>query len=300
MTPAPPRSRCAAPAGNGLNTSNTRKSRKPATSAAGAAGAASTESIMPATSSTTIAPGSLPPSARSASSAAQKPSTVTTTSAHARETTERPRNQRASAVRALATVPGASGARPTPPTVAMATASRVRRARLGALADELVAVDLDHAHAGKVAGTELPPAAQVDDAVDLGRLARGPAFPVECVILAGAVDQHVGERAHELARALPGDGVLGFLHPGGALSCHLGVDLIGVGGRGGPLFRRVGEDAEPVEAHRVDEFEQPLERGLRLAGEADQHRRAHRDAGHRRAELGDDLAHAARGDRAPH
>src|SRR4029079_13193500 len=80
MTPTPPRMRCETLAGNGLITSNTRKSTNPARSTAGVGGTTSTDSGMPATSSTTITPGSFVASERSASPAAQVPTAVTATS----------------------------------------------------------------------------------------------------------------------------------------------------------------------------------------------------------------------------
>src|SRR5688572_14324101 len=242
ITPTPPPRRWETLAGNGLTTSNTRKSRKPVASTGKVSGTPRTETIIPATSSTTIAPGSLRPSARSASSAAQVPTTVTNSASPARASGESCRSQRTAAVRALATVPGAPGARPTPPSVAMATARRVRAARLGALADELVAVDLDDPHAREVAGAEVGAAAQVDHAVDLRRLPGRAALPVEGAVLAGAVDEHVGLGADELGGALPGDGVLRFLHPRRALGGQLGIDLTGVRRRGRAVLRRVGED----------------------------------------------------------
>src|SRR6185369_8602895 len=227
ITPTPPRSRCETLAGNGLTTSNPRKSRKPTIRTGRVSGTARTESIMPATSSTTIAPGSLPPSARSASSAAQVPSAMTMMSSPDSVSGGRCSHHRTTAVIALATVPGASGARPTPASVATAIARRVRTATLGALADELVAVDLDDTHAGEVTGAEIAAAAQVDDAVDLRRLARGPALPVERAVLAGAVHQDLGLRPHQLGGALPGDRVLGLLHARRALGRDLGIDLAG-------------------------------------------------------------------------
>src|SRR5919106_1716140 len=278
MTPRPPRSRWAMLAGNGLSTSNTRNRTKALRSTSGVGGTSSTESIMPATSSITIAPGSLPPSARSATSAAQVPSPTTATSSAVRTRRDGFRSQIASAVSTLAAVPGASGVRPTPPTVATALARRVRRARLGALADELVAVDLDDAYAGEVARREVTPAPQVHEAVDLGSLAGCAALPVEGAVLAGAVHQHVGLRADELGRALPGDGVLRLLQARGALGGDLGLHLAGELGRGRALLGRVGEDAQAVEADLVDEREQPLERRVGLAREAHERGGADRHA----------------------
>src|SRR3989442_9012582 len=86
-------------------------------------------------------------------------------------------------------------------------------ARLGALADELVSLDLDDANACEVARREAP-VAEVHDPVDLGRLACGPPLPRERRILAGAVDQDVRHGAGERSAAFPGEAVLIFLpHP---------------------------------------------------------------------------------------
>src|SRR5439155_1467120 len=72
-------SACACLAGGGFTMSNTRNSTKASSRTSGVRGSASTESVMPATSSMTIAPGSFTPSARSARSAAHVPITVTAT-----------------------------------------------------------------------------------------------------------------------------------------------------------------------------------------------------------------------------
>src|SRR5690349_18706128 len=101
---------------------------------------------MPATSSITIAPGSLLPIARSACSAAHVPTAGTMMKKATRPVRENGMGQRARVVSALATVPGANGTRPTPPTVAMATARRVAAVLL-VLGNELVAFDLDDARA---------------------------------------------------------------------------------------------------------------------------------------------------------
>src|SRR5947207_14508070 len=178
ITPAPPGSRWATLAGNGLTTSKIRKRTKPAATTAGVSGSVRTDSVMPATSSTTIAPGSFVPSARSASAAAQVPTTITATRTTARTGVDRASSQSRTAVAALATVPGARGARPRPPAVAMLSARRARApARSGPLADELVSLDLGDAHAREAAGREVGTAAQVDDAVDLGRLPGRRPFP---------------------------------------------------------------------------------------------------------------------------
>src|SRR3989442_1797636 len=190
MTPTPPGSRWATLAGNGLTTSKTRKRTKPTATTTGVSGSARTDSVMPATSSTTIAPGSLAPRGASASPAAQVPTTTTATRITARIGVDSERSQRSNAVAALATLPGASGARPRPPAVAMLSARRARTpARSGALADELVSLDLGDAHAREAARREVAPAAQVDDAVDLGRLPRRSPFPLEGGSLAWSVDE---------------------------------------------------------------------------------------------------------------
>src|SRR2546428_10338794 len=182
------------------------------------------------------------------------------------------------AVRTLATVPGASGQQPVPQPVAMTSATRsTAAARLGALADELVSLDLDDANACEVARREAP-VAEVHDPVDLGRLACGPPLPRERRILAGAVDQDVRHGAGERSAAFPGEAVLIFLHERGAFRRDLGRDLVGIRGRRRPLFGRVGENAEAVEAGLVQKFEEILERGLRIARGADEHSRADREA----------------------
>src|SRR5207244_1771203 len=73
MTPSPPRTRWLARAGNGLTVSKSRNRRNPVTSVGSVSGNASTESVIPATSSMTIAPGSLLPRPRSARCAAHVP-----------------------------------------------------------------------------------------------------------------------------------------------------------------------------------------------------------------------------------
>src|SRR5947207_2240077 len=66
ITPKPPGNACARPAGNGFTTSKIRKRTKAAASTGSVSGRSSTDSVMPATSSMTMAPGSLSPSAASA------------------------------------------------------------------------------------------------------------------------------------------------------------------------------------------------------------------------------------------
>src|SRR6266480_576297 len=278
MTPNPPRARWLARAGNGLVTSKSRNRTRPAARVGSVSGKASTVSVIPATSSMTIAPGSLTPRTRSACCAAHVPT---------------------STVRTLPTVPGATGTHPAPPAVAMISATRsAAAARLGALADQLVPFDLDDGHAREPAGLEA--AAEIDQTVDLGRLAGGAPLEGERRILAPAVHEDVRDRPHELPVALPCDPVLKVLHDRRALGGQLGGDLVGERGRRRPLFGRVREDAEAVEAHVVEELEQVLERGLRLAREADQHRRADGEGRDRFAERADDLPHAPGGDRAAH
>src|SRR3989449_977054 len=174
MTPAPPRSACAFPAGNGFTMSKTRNSAKATASTGSVSGSARTDSVMPATSSITMAPGSLPPSARSACSAAHVPIRVTATKKRTRPARENGTSHSRSTVSALATVPGATGAHPAPPTVAMTSATRVvvETGRLHPLADELVAFHLGDARAREVPRREGGAVAEIDDAVDLGRLAR--------------------------------------------------------------------------------------------------------------------------------
>src|SRR2546428_3717139 len=147
MTPTPPGSRWATLAGNGLTTSKTRKRTKPTATTTGVSGSVRTDSVMPATSSTTIAPGSLAPRAASASPAAQVPTTTTATRITARIGVDSERTQRSNAVAALATLPGASGARPRPPAVAALNAQGARTpARSGAAPARAVVPDLGAPH----------------------------------------------------------------------------------------------------------------------------------------------------------
>src|SRR5881409_2469365 len=302
MTPTPPGSACAWRAGVGFTMSKSRNSRKARASTGGVNGSRTTASVIPATSSMTIAPGSLAPSARSACWAAHVPITATATKNTTSPARENGTIQSTTAVSALATVPGATGAQPTPPTVARATATRVvvERVRLGALADELVAFHLGDAHAREAPRREGGAVAEIDDAVDLGRLAGGAAFPRERGILARPVHEDVEHRADALGVAVERDRIVQVLHDGGALGGHLRVDLVGKVRRRRPAFGRVREHAKAVEARLVEEAEQVVEGGGRLAGEADEHRRAQRDVGERVAELADDVEHAPRSDRAPH
>src|SRR5207245_2937464 len=181
-----------------------------------------TESVIPATSSMTIAPGSFLPRTRSARCAAHVPASVTTAKKTTRPVPEKGTSQRTSTVRALPTVPGATGTHPAPPAVAMISATRSAGVtRLGALADQLVPLDLDG-------------------------------------------------------------------------------NLVGEPGRRRSVLGRVREDAEPIEAHLVEEPEEILKRRLRFAREADQHRRADGEPRDRLAKRGDDLLHAPGGDGPAH
>src|SRR6266850_2776583 len=325
MTPAPPGSACAFPAGNGFRMSKTRNSTKATASTGSVSGSTSTDSVMPATSSITIAPGSLVPSDRSAWSAAHVPITATARKKRTRPARENGTSHSRSTVSALATVPGATGAHPAPPTVAIASATRVLAesgglsrgataspgrperwggggGHLGAphVSDELVAFHLDDARAREAPRREGGAVAEIDDAVDLGRLAGRAALPRERRVLARPVHEHVDDRADELGVTVESDPILRVLDDGGAFGRDFRVHLIGEVGRRRPAFGRAREHAEPVEARVVQERQQILERGGRLAREPDQHGGAQRDVGDRRAELADDLRHAPRRDRAPH
>src|SRR5216117_3797708 len=241
MTPAPPRSACAFPAGNGFTMSKTRNSAKATASTGSVSGSARTDSVMPATSSITMAPGSLPPSARSACSAAHVPIRVTATKKRTRPARENGTSHSRSAVSALATVPGATGAHPAPPTVAMTSATRVvvETGRLHPLADELVAFHLGDARAREVPRREGGALAEIDDAVDLGRLAGRAALPREGGVLARPVHEHVDDRTDQLRGALERARVVRVLDDRGALGRELGIHLIGEAGRRSSLFRRV-------------------------------------------------------------
>src|SRR5437762_3605807 len=329
ITPVPPGSAWACRAGAGFTMSNTRKSTNATASTGIVSGSTSTESVMPATSSITIAPGSLLPSARSACPAAHVPITATTTKKSTSPARENGTTQSRRTVNALATVPGATGAKPAPPTVAMTSATRVagdtgglsrgatappgRPERLGgvgghvgtptlsgALADELVAFHLGDARAREAPRREGGAVAEIDDAIDLRRLAGRAAFPGERRILARPVHEHVHDRADELGVSIPRDPILEILHDGRTLGGDVRVDLVGEVGRGGAAFGRVGEDAEAVEARVLEKRQKVFERGGRLAGKADEHGGAQRHLRHRRAEPADDLEHPPPGDGAPH
>src|SRR3989442_2209077 len=272
MTPAPPGSACAFPAGNGFTMSKRRKSTNATTSTGTVSGRTSTESVIPATSSITIAPGSLVPSARSACPAAHVPITVTARKKRTRPGRENGTSHSRSTVSALATVPGATGARPAPPTVAMTSATRVvvETGRLHPLADELVAFHLGDARAREVPRREGGAVAEIDDAGDLGRLAGRAALPRERRVLARPVHEHVDDGAHEPGVALPRDPVLNVLDDGRTLGGDLRVDLIGIVGRRRGGLRRGPEHAEPGGRRVLQEREEGLGRGGGVAREADE------------------------------
>src|SRR5262249_4729779 len=228
ITPAPPLSACAWRAGAGFTMSKTRKSRNASTATGIVTGTSSTDSVIPATSSMTIAPGSLVPSARSACSAAHVPISVKTTNNKMMLVRESASSQSATMVIALATVPGAIGAKPTPPMVATASATRSSGAgRSDAVCNELVAFDLDDAGAREFSRRELGPMSQIDDTVDLGRLSRRPAFPGERRILARSVHEHVDDGADELGVAIERCRVMLILHGGRTLGGGVRIDLAG-------------------------------------------------------------------------
>src|SRR5574341_2051050 len=191
--------------------SKTRNRTKPTASVGSVSGKASTDSVMPATSSITMAPGSLRPSTRSARPAAQMPASVTTTQNRTTPRGENGTSQRTAPVSALPTVPGATGTQPAPPAVARTSATRSSgAARLSALADELVPLDLDDPDALEAARRD-GPVTQVDDAVDLGRLAGRAPFEGERGVLARPVHEHLVHRAQELAVPLPLEAIVKLL-----------------------------------------------------------------------------------------
>jgi len=77
--------------------------------------------------------------------------------------------------------------------------------RLGALADQLVSLDLDDADSREPSRCQAA-ISQIDDP-SISGAARRPAFPGERRILARAVDQDVGDRAGEGRAAHPGPAV---------------------------------------------------------------------------------------------
>src|SRR3990172_4869778 len=143
-----------------------------------------TESIIPATSSFTINPGSFRPETRSIRPPAQIPARVTPTRVTPREKVENGMSQRRKAAKRLPAVPGATGASPAPPAVAIAKARR----SVSRLAHELVSLNLDDADPGEAPGGERA-VAQVHDPIDLGRLPRHSPLPRERGILARVVHQ---------------------------------------------------------------------------------------------------------------
>src|SRR4029453_16031088 len=105
--------------------------------------------------------------------------------------------------------------------------------RLGALADQLVSLDLDDTDARELSRCEAP-IFQIDDAVHLGSPPGRPAFERKRRMCARAIDEDVDERAGDGRGALPGSTVLMLLDHGGALGSDLGRVLIGVRNGRGP------------------------------------------------------------------
>src|SRR5581483_1877401 len=253
ITPMPPVRAWLSRAGNGFQMSKRRKSRNAVTSTGMLRGSGSrtTERSMPATSSMTITPGSLRPSARSTREPAQTPSTVTTASATTMRGRVRGRSQIATAVTRLPTVPDATGEYPAPNTLATTKASRSRMLS-GLFGDELVAVHLDDVDVCEASRRE-PAVAEQHVPVDLGRLARGAPLERKGGIRARPVHQHGLSRAHERLLPRPGEGVLEILHLLGALGHHLGRHLVRHRRGGRALLHRVGEDPETIEARLLHE-----------------------------------------------
>src|SRR5439155_22881125 len=166
------------------------------------------------------------------------------------------------------------------------------------LADQLVTLDLDDANAGEASRLERAP--EIHDAIDLGSLSGGAAFPREGGVLAATIDEDVVLGPDEGLVALPDDAILELLHGGRALGSHLRIDLVGVRAGRCALLGRVREDAETVEADVGQELEEILERHFGLAGEADEHRRAYGETRNRRAKIADDVLHPPGRHRAPH
>src|SRR2546428_200057 len=173
---------------------------------------------------------------------------------------------------------GARAAPPAPPPGARTRAPRVvvEAGRLPPPAGGLVAFPRGGARGREVPRREGGAVAEIDDAVDLGRLAGRAALPRERRVLARPVHEHVDDGAHEPGVALPRDPVLNVLDDGRTLGGELRVDLIGIVGRRRAGFGRVREHAEPVETRVLEEREEVLERGGRLAPEAHQPSGAHR------------------------
>src|SRR6266508_5036476 len=124
-------------------------------------------------------------------------------------------SQTAATVTRLPTVPGATGEKPAPPTLAMSSASR-SKGPAPLFADQLVAVRLDDGHLGEAPRAERGITEQ-DHAVDLRRLARQPAFIGESGIHGGTVDEDSLAGAVERLQALPDEAILRVLvHPPGS------------------------------------------------------------------------------------
>ena len=116
----------------------------------------------------------------------------------------------------------------------------------------------------------------------------------------GPVHQHGLAGAVERLLARPRQAILRLLHQRRPLGHGRRRNRIGHGRRGRALLGGVGEDAQPVEGHVLDEGQEIVEGGLGLPGEAHQHRGPHGDARDGLAELGDDLLHPARRHRPAH
>src|SRR2546425_82961 len=251
MTPSPPRTRWLARAGNGLTVSKSRNRRNPVTSVGSVGGSGSPEGVTPATAPMRIAPGSFLPRTRSARCAAHVPASMTTTKKTTRPVPEKGTSQRTSTVRALPTVPGATGTHPAPPAVAMISATRSAGVtRLGALADQLVPLDLDDRHAREPAGLEAA-AAEIEHTVDLRRLASGAALEGERRILARAVREHVRDRPDDLLHAPGGDGPAHGAQDAVVPVLHGQVE-VGDDPRAPPLRDEPVADVRGVEVHRTD------------------------------------------------
>src|SRR3990172_5470993 len=294
MTPRPPTSTWLCRAGNGLTMSRTLKQKKATIRTPTVLGRTITESIIPATSSITINPGSFRPERRSIRPPAQMPAKMTPTRVTPREKVENGMSQRRKAAKRLPAVPGATGASPAPPAVAIAKARR----SVSRLAHELVSLNLDDADPGEAPGGERA-VAQVHDPIDLGRLPRHSPLPRERGILARAVHQDGLNGPVQTLLALPDDAVLGVLNDPRPLGHPLGRHLVGHCRRRRPVLQRVGEDAEAVEADVLDEVEQILEVGLALPRKADEHCRSEGHSRDGSAERLEDLLHPARRDAAP-
>src|SRR5439155_13756165 len=290
MTPSPPVSNWLSRAGNGFQISKRRKRTKAVRRTGMVRGSVRTESSMPATSSITMTPGSFVPSTRSTREPAHIPSAVTAMSVASRAGWLNGMSQRATRVRRLPTVPGATGQRPAPPTLAMARARRSERTgRL--LSDQFVAVHLDDGDLREAPRPERG-ITQQHDPIDLGRLPGQTPLEGEGRIGTGAVHEDGPPRAEERLLARPGEPVLGLLHQGGALRHQRRGHLPGHARRRRAVLGRVREDAEPIEGDVLDEVEEVLEGRLGLAGEPHEHRGADRQTRDGVAELGDDLLHA--------